>query len=89
VGVGIASGRAFVGNVQTSDRLVYTAIGDVVNLAARIQGLTRDLHAAVAIDARTHRTAGPLAAHFERPDRIQIRGRVQPEDVYALPLSAV
>ena len=89
VGVGIASGRAFVGNVQTSDRLVYTAIGDVVNLAARIQGLTRDLHAAVAIDACTHRTAGPLAAHFQRHDRIQIRGRVQPEDVYALPLSAV
>ena len=55
VGVGIASGSAFVGNVRTNDRFVYTAVGDVVNLASRIERLTRDLDAAVAIDARTHR----------------------------------
>ena len=85
VGVGIASGRAFVGNVRTSDRFVYTAVGDVVNLASRIQGLTRDLRAAVAIDARTHRTAGRSAAGFRRHRRVRIRGRLEPVDVYALP----
>jgi class 3 adenylate cyclase len=88
VGVGIASGQAFVGNIQTSDRLVYTAVGDVVNLASRIQGLTRELRAAVAIDARTHRSAGASAARFERHEQIQIRGRAEPVDVYALPLVA-
>lgn len=88
VGVGIASGQAFVGNVQTSDRLVYTAVGDVVNVASRIQGLTRELHATVAIDALTHHTAGDSAAGFERHERVRIRGRAEPVDVYSLPLAA-
>jgi class 3 adenylate cyclase len=88
VGVGVATGRAFVGNVRTSDRLVYTAVGDVVNLASRIQGLTRELKAAVAIDARTHRSAGGSAACFERHEQVRIRGRAEPVDVYALPLAS-
>ncbi|MGH7786170.1 MAG: adenylate/guanylate cyclase domain-containing protein, partial [Candidatus Binatia bacterium] len=88
VGVGIASGEAFVGNIRTSDRFVYTAVGDVVNLASRIQGLTRELHAAVAIDARTHHRAGDSAARFERHERVPIRGRAEPVDVYSLPAAA-
>jgi len=84
VGVGIASGQAFVGNIRTSDRLVYTAVGDVVNLASRIQDLTRDLQTAVAIDARTHRNAGESAARFKRHEKLRIRGRAEPVDVYAL-----
>ena len=88
VGVGIATGVTFVGNVQTSDRLVYTAVGDLVNLASRIQGLTRDLRAAVAIDAATHAQSGPAAADFTRHEQMPIRGRTEPVDVYALPLAA-
>jgi len=60
-----------------------------VNLASRIQGLTRELRAAVAIDARTHRTAGVAAAGFRRRERIRIRGRAKPVDVYLLPADAV
>jgi adenylate cyclase len=88
VGVGIASGQAFVGNVRTNDRLVYTAVGDVVNLASRIERLTRELQAAVAIDEHTHRRAGESAARFQRYERVAIRGRAEPVDVYALPLAA-
>ena len=88
VGVGVASGRAFVGNVRTNDRLVYTAVGDVVNLASRIERLTRELDAAVAIDAHTHRGAGAAAARFARHAAVPIRGRAEPVDVYALPLAA-
>ena len=87
VGVGIATGSAFVGNIQTSDRLVYTAVGDVVNLASRIQGLTRELGAAVAIDASTHAGAGDAAQDFECHDQVAIRGRSERVDVYALPLT--
>jgi class 3 adenylate cyclase len=86
-GVGIASGQAFVGNVRTNDRLVYTAVGDIVNLASRLERLTRELHAAVAIDARTHSTAGDAAAAFRRHEHVLIRGRAEPVDVYALPLA--
>lgn len=88
VGVGVATGRAFVGNIQTNDRFVYTAVGDVVNLASRIERLTRELAAAVAIDAHTHRSAGDAAALFRRHERVTIRGRAEPVDVYSLPLAA-
>lgn len=88
VGVGVASGRAFVGNVRTNDRLVYTAIGDVVNLASRIERLTRELDAAVAIDARTHRDAGPASHGFRKHPGVPIRGRAEAVDVWTLPLAA-
>ena len=49
---------------------------------------SNELRAAVAIDARTHRTAGDSAARFERHERVRIRGRAKPVDVYALPSAA-
>ena len=88
VGVGIATGKAFVGNIQSIDRLIWSAIGDTSNLAARLQSLTRDLNAAVVIDSATRTGAGDAAADFERHEGTPIRGRRQSEDVYALPLPA-
>jgi class 3 adenylate cyclase len=88
VGVGIATGPAFVGNIQSVDRLIWSAIGNTTNLAARLQSLTRDLGAALVIDAITWGAAGDIAADFERHAHMPIRGRHQTIDVYALPLAA-
>jgi adenylate cyclase len=87
VGVGIATGKAFVGNIQSIDRLIWSAIGDTSNLAARLQGLTRDLHAAIVIDSATWAGAGDAAAHFVRHEGVHIRGRRQTADIYLLPLT--
>ena len=87
VGVGIGTGPAFVGNIQSSDRFIWTVIGNTVNLAARLQSLTRELDAAVAIDDTTFRRAGgETCAAFVRHADLPIRGRAQPETVHALPL---
>jgi class 3 adenylate cyclase len=87
VGVGIGTGPAFVGNIQSSDRFIWTVIGNTVNLAARLQSLTRELDAAVAIDDTTFRRAGhETCAAFVRHADLSIRGRAQPETVHALPL---
>jgi class 3 adenylate cyclase len=89
VGVGIATGRAFVGDIRSHDRLIWSAIGDIANLAARLQSFTRECDAAIAIDAATHAAAGSAAADFECLSGIRIRGRRQTEDVYVLPQARV
>ena len=88
VGVGLATGRAFVGNIRAADRLIYTAVGDTVNLASRIQGLTRELGAAVAIDAVTYAAAGDAAAGFAPRRGVNVRGRAEAVDLWVLPLEA-
>jgi class 3 adenylate cyclase len=85
--VGIGTGPAFVGNIQSFDRFIWTVIGDTVNLAARLQSMTRELEPAVAIDDTTFRRAGrETCAAFVRHADLSIRGRAQPETVHALPL---
>jgi len=84
VGVGIATGSAFVGNIQAADRMIWSAIGNTTNLAARLQSLTRDLDAALVIDRETWERARAAAADFEKRSEVSIRGRRDAQDVYAL-----
>jgi class 3 adenylate cyclase len=86
VGVGIATGEAFVGNIQAVDRMIWSAIGNTTNLAARLQSLTRELDASLVIDAATWERAQPAAAEFEKRPGVAIRGRREARDVYALPM---
>jgi len=49
IGIGINYGKATVGNIGSSERHNYSAIGDVVNVAARVEGLTKDLGRKIVI----------------------------------------
>jgi class 3 adenylate cyclase/glycopeptide antibiotics resistance protein len=84
VGVGIASGEAFVGNVRAVDRWIWTALGNPTNLAARLEKLTRELGAWIAVDEATWRGAGEVAADFVRRPAVRVRGRREPMDLYCL-----
>ena len=88
VGVGVASGPAFVGSVRAVDRHIWSALGNTTNLAARLEKLTRELDASVAVDAATWQAAGPSGEDFEARPAQRIRGRSDPVDVYVLPLGA-
>lgn len=50
IGVGIAHGRAMAGKIGTQDRMTVTVFGQVVNLASRLEGLTRQLHVPILLD---------------------------------------
>ena len=88
VGVGVATGEAFVGNIQAADRLIWSAIGNTTNLAARLQAMTRALDAAMVIDAVTFGRAGEAASGFRKHEAAKIAGRRKTEDIYALPLAS-
>ncbi len=84
VGVGIATGAAYVGGIRTAGRTYWSAVGSTTNLAARLQNLTRELASSLAIDGRTWAAAGGAAAGLERRSRVEIRGHGEPEDVWIL-----
>jgi class 3 adenylate cyclase len=87
VGVGIATGEAYVGDIRSADRMIWSAVGNTTNLAARLQQMTRDWNVAIVIDARTREAAGAAAARFEPRGHTSIRGRRQEEVLYVLPLA--
>lgn len=50
VGIGMAAGRAVAGRIGTADQVKVTVFGPVVNLASRLEGMTKMLHAPILID---------------------------------------
>lgn len=82
VGIGLNSGPCSVGNMGSAQRLAYTAVGDNVNLASRLEGLTR-LYGLDCLVSESTREAAPDFAFLE-VDRIRVKGREQPVTVFAL-----
>jgi class 3 adenylate cyclase len=84
VGVGIATGRAFVGRIRAADRCVWAAVGTTTNLASRLQALSRDFEASIVIDDATRAAAGFDPGLVSLPG-VRIRGLRDPVDVHVLP----
>ncbi|MEM7473582.1 MAG: adenylate/guanylate cyclase domain-containing protein [Planctomycetota bacterium] len=52
-GIGIASGQAVAGRIGTTDQVKVTVFGPVVNLASRLEGMTKQLHSSILVDEPT------------------------------------
>lgn len=83
--IGINSGVALAGNIGSSGRFNYTVIGDVVNLASRLEGANKIFKTGIMIGNTTYdMVRGKITA---RPlGKLQVKGKTIPEKVYE-PLS--
>ena len=81
-GVGIHGGEVIIGDIGYRDHMVFTALGDAVNVAARLQDMTKALACEVVVSEEVRVTAG-LAENSLPQHEVAIRGRVEPMIVRA------
>jgi adenylate cyclase len=81
--IGINSGDAIVGNFGSSQRFNYTAVGDDVNIAFRLEQLNKRYGTWILVTERTRHAAGDLFV-FREVDRTQVRGRLHPVGIFEL-----
>ena len=80
---GVNSGEAVIGNVGSTDRMAYTAIGATVNMASRLEGLNKQYGTQILVTAATREAAGSDFV-FRRVDRVLPKGRQTATDIHEL-----
>ncbi|BDA83457.1 adenylate/guanylate cyclase domain-containing protein [Aureimonas sp. SA4125] len=82
VGIGLNAGPCCVGNLGSAQRFSYSAIGDGVNVASRVEGLTKAYGVAILVTENVRAGAEDLA--FLAVDLVRVVGRAEPLPVFAL-----
>ena len=92
IGIGINTARVVAGNIGSSRRLNYSVIGDGVNVAARLQALTRvaDYRTNIILSTATCAAADRAAADARPLGTVTVKGRSEPVEIFAIdaPLSS-
>ena len=83
IGVGLNTGPVNVGNMGSDKRLAWTVMGDNVNLASRLEGMTKQYRARVIISESTYDQVSDQFVARE-VDRIRVKGKKQPVVIYEL-----
>ena len=84
MGIGLNSGPVMTGNVGHERRMDYTAVGDVVNTASRIEGMTKGTPYSVLIAESTIEMMSERPTDLAYYDELEIRGRVAKLKLWAL-----
>lgn len=83
IGIGVNTGPVVIGTVGSKDRMDSTVLGDNVNVAARLQDLTKELKAKVIISDQTLKAMGRNHGfHLREVGDVLVRGRKEPVHIY-------
>ena len=84
IGVGLSTGVASVGNMGSTLRYGYTALGDTVNLSSRIEGLNREYGTHILLSDTTYAAVEDPFLIFRELDLIRVKGKLKPVTLYEL-----